>query len=566
MAPKVSIIKELEEQINKTDNIEQKAKFHFEIWELNKDLSHQSKALEFYSTLFKETKNPKFKNRMRKLENSSIDFAIFEFLIDIVDSNGNQEVVFKKFINFLVKRFDAGNCLIVKPKDLSVLAWFKEFDEDETKFSKQVIREALKQNEAIYYGNVIDTEKFEKTNSLLGKFFLSVIVVPIISKSETIAVLYLDRSDTSKKEFVEEDKERVTSFVKLLSPPILRYIEYFEYQSKETLKKFGFFIGNSKKMNEFYKTVQGLSRLDPNLIIEGETGTGKELAAKAIHKLSSRKSEVFRSVDCGTLTESILESELFGHVKNAFNGAQDKTGYFENTKGGTIFLDEIQSASISFQEKLRQVIETGNIQKVGDTQKVIKVDVRIIVASNKDLLEEIDKGNFLRDLYYRFPIKINLPPLRERIEDIPLLSEAFLQEFNSISQELDKHHPVLSFEDNVFSTLSSDYDWNGNVRELKNVINRAYVKCSTESENLITSKHIKDSLENPNSSYLRFTEIPFRGKVIELLKEFNFDLESTKMKIDKIAIEYALDVSENKTKAAEFLNLQRSKLLRLEEK
>ncbi len=228
-------------------------------------------------------------------------------------------------------------------------------------------------------------------------------------------------------------------------------------------------IGSSPAMLEVFRLTRRVAGRLTTVLLTGETGTGKELIAKAIHYLSPRSSGPFVRVNCGALSESLLESELFGHVKGAFTSAfENRTGRFEAAHGGTVFLDEIDSVSYTLQVKLLRVLQEQEFERVGDT-KTIRVDCRIVAATNRDLLEEIDEGRFREDLYYRLNvIEIILPPLRERPSDIPLLVEHFLGQFVGGETQL----PAVSSE--TFEVLAG-YGWPGNVRELENYVERALV-------------------------------------------------------------------------------------------
>src|SRR6266446_1696879 len=189
-------------------------------------------------------------------------------------------------------------------------------------------------------------------------------------------------------------------------------------------------IGSSPAMSDVYRITRQVARSNASVLLLGETGTGKELIAKAIHQLSARGTGPFVRVNCGALSESLLESELFGHVRGSFTGAiANRTGRFEAAHTGTIFLDEINSTTPKLQVKLLRVLQEREFERVGDTQTV-KVDTRIVAATNRDLLDEIDAGRFREDLYYRLNVvPIYLPPLRERREDIPALVEFFLKRY-----------------------------------------------------------------------------------------------------------------------------------------
>jgi transcriptional regulator with PAS, ATPase and Fis domain len=229
-------------------------------------------------------------------------------------------------------------------------------------------------------------------------------------------------------------------------------------------------IGSGAAMQQVYQLTRKVAQSNASILLLGETGTGKELIAKAIHQLSPRGSGPFIRVNCGALAENLLESELFGHVRGAFTGAIDnRTGRFEAAHTGTIFLDEINSTTAKLQVKLLRVLQEHEFERVGDTQ-TIRVNTRVISASNRDLLEEVDENRFREDLFYRLNvITIYLPPLRERREDIPELVGHFLRVYN---QQNNRHVPHV--ERRAMEALQN-YDWPGNVRELQNYIERAVV-------------------------------------------------------------------------------------------
>jgi DNA-binding NtrC family response regulator len=223
-------------------------------------------------------------------------------------------------------------------------------------------------------------------------------------------------------------------------------------------------------MTEVFRITHQVAPSRACVLIVGETGTGKELIARAIHDLSPRYSGPYIRVNCGALTESLLESELFGHVKGSFTGAVDnRTGRFEAAHTGSIFLDEVNSTSPKLQLKLLRVLQEGEFERVGDT-RTVKVDTRIIAATNRDLLDEIDAGRFREDLYYRLNVvPIYLPPLRERREDIPALVEFFLKRYAEQNRrEVRRIHPDAM-------RLLREHDWPGNVRELQNYVERAVI-------------------------------------------------------------------------------------------
>ncbi|MBX7165104.1 MAG: sigma-54 dependent transcriptional regulator [Pirellulales bacterium] len=229
-------------------------------------------------------------------------------------------------------------------------------------------------------------------------------------------------------------------------------------------------IGSGPAMREVYRLTRQVARSKASVLLLGETGTGKELIARAVHLLSPRSQGPFIRVNCGALSESLLESELFGHVRGSFTGAIDnRTGRFEAAHTGTVFLDEINSTTPKLQVKLLRVLQEKEFERVGDTT-TIRVDTRVIAASNRDLLAEVAAERFREDLYYRLNVvPIRLPPLRERREDIPELVSHFLNVYN---EENDRY--VVHIDRQALAALQ-DYRWPGNVRELQNYIERAVV-------------------------------------------------------------------------------------------
>ena len=238
-------------------------------------------------------------------------------------------------------------------------------------------------------------------------------------------------------------------------------------------------VGSGPAMQKVFETTKRVAVSNASVLLIGETGTGKELIATAIHRLSKRTSGPFVKVNCGALSESLLESELFGHVRGAFTGAvNNRTGRFEAAHTGSIFLDEINSTSLLLQVKLLRVLQEREFERVGDVQ-TITVDTRVIAASNRDLAKEVEEGRFREDLYWRLNVvPIEIPPLRRRREDIPDLVHFFLKLYcQSNEKTVSRVQPdaMLAFQ---------DYHWPGNVRELQNYVERAVVM--SESDELIT--------------------------------------------------------------------------------
>jgi transcriptional regulator with PAS, ATPase and Fis domain len=287
-------------------------------------------------------------------------------------------------------------------------------------------------------------------------------------------------------------------------------------------------VGRDHRMLKTFDMIDSIADTRATVLISGESGTGKSLIARAIHRRSSRRDKPFVEVACGALPETLLESELFGHVAGSFTGATgDKTGKFKQADGGTIFLDEISTASPSMQVKLLRVLQELEFEPVGGT-KTIHIDTRVILATNDDLARAVATGQFRQDLYYRVNvINIELPPLRSRLSDIPLLAEHFL---TRIREETGK--PVEGFSDEAMAALQA-YRWPGNVRELQNVVERAVLLGKTPEITLddlprdltigapslakpVAGRTLKEALEGPE-----------RQIILETLQEHNWNRNAT---------------------------------------
>ena len=234
----------------------------------------------------------------------------------------------------------------------------------------------------------------------------------------------------------------------------------------------GDMVSRSKAMKKIFNILPQVAESDSTVLIEGDTGTGKELMAKALHELSWRKNEPFVAINCGALPDTLLESELFGYKAGAFTNAdKDKPGLFQAAAKGTILLDEIGDTSGAFQVRLLRVLEEREFQPLGGIEK-IKTDIRILAATNRDLAAMVEKGEFRRDLFYRINvIRLHLPPLRQRMEDVPLLVERFIKKMNNLRGR------EVTRVDNEAMALLLEHDYPGNIRELENIIEHAFVLC-----------------------------------------------------------------------------------------
>ena len=296
-------------------------------------------------------------------------------------------------------------------------------------------------------------------------------------------------------------------------------------------------IGKSGKMTKIYEIIQNVAPTKASVLVLGENGVGKELVANMLFELSKRKDKPFVKVHCAALSESLLESELFGHEKGAFTGAiKNKKGRFELADGGTLFLDEIGEISPQIQVKLLRVLQERQFERVGG-EETINVDVRIISATNLDLKSEVEKGNFREDLYYRLNVvQINVPPLRERKEDIPLFVSKFLTVFSKENNKIIKDITTKA------TTCLYNYEWPGNVRELRNVIESAVVLCKS---NVIDIDDLHPHIRTDDNE----------GKSLKI------ELPCSMKEIEKKAIMSTLKMTNgNKSKAAEILELNRKTL------
>jgi len=310
--------------------------------------------------------------------------------------------------------------------------------------------------------------------------------------------------------------------------------------------RFEHIIGRSPRMIEIFDLIEKVADCDSTILINGETGTGKGLVARAIHQKSRRRNKPFISINCGAIPENLLESELFGHLKGAFTGAtSSKPGKFELADGGTVFLDEIGDMSPDLQVKVLKVLEEGEFEPVGGA-KSVKVDVRIVAATHRDLSEEVQKGNFREDLFYRlYVIPMTLPALRDRPEDIRHLVHFFLQQANSKNRR-----QVAGISEDALEALVT-HAWPGNVRELRNLVERLIVLKGT---GLIGRRDLPEELRGE----ARAVEC---SSMIEISEE-GICLNSAVTEFEKALILQSLEKTKwVKNKAAKLLHLNRTTLV-----
>ncbi len=330
-------------------------------------------------------------------------------------------------------------------------------------------------------------------------------------------------------------------------------IEFIAFDEKvqiepSTRQEFGPLIGRSRKMRQIFSILEKISPTNATVLVEGETGTGKDVVAQAIHQFSPRKAKPFVVFDCSSVAPNLIESELFGHVKGSFTGAvATRRGAFEEANGGTIFLDEIGEMTPELQPKLLRALEQRVVKKVGSND-TMPIDVRVICATNKNLKKEVSENRFRQDLYYRLSVvKINLPPLRERPDDIPFLIEKFLTsgKFNTTD---DGQIKVTRVEDDALKMLTR-YQWPGNIRELSNILERV---VPLVAKNAITGKdvsYIFEEMENEEEATERMSVdmgLPFKEAKQKIVESFEKDylaalLRRNNYNISKTAREAGID-------------------------
>ncbi len=393
----------------------------------------------------------------------------------------------------------------------------KENIADLSSFSSGILQQVISKKEACLYHDVQSDPNISQFESVQIHQIKSVIGVPIFYEDKIWGVILAD-SRQDRKEFTEENL-LFLQFLSNLVSLALDKILHFEHLQDENLilrnqlqavQPIPDMIGNSPAMGKLASLIHKVAQTNATVLILGESGTGKELAARAIHKLSPRNDKPYLAQFCGSIPDTLLESELFGYKKGAFTGAaNDKKGLFEVADKGVFFLDEIADISLSLQAKLLRVIQNQEIIRLGDT-KVKKIDVRLIAATNQDLKQLSKTGKFREDLFYRLNVfPITIPPLRRRKSDIALLAKHFLKKFSGRG---------MSINPAVLKKLES-YHWPGNVRQLENILQRALILCDSDKlapEHIILEEDEK-TLENFEGTLKEFE----RFLLLKRLENFN---------------------------------------------
>lgn len=451
--------------------------------------------------------------RISQILNSAVyESALIKDTLDLVIKVINAE-------RGLVVKYDEGNnkFSIIAARNIQ-----QETISDLSEFSSGVLQKVIEKKAPCFYHDVQNDPNVSQFESIQLHNIKSITGVPIKRNNSIWGVILAD-SKANRKEFSDENLVFLDFFSNIVSLALDRIIQLTELQDEnlilknqiESVKSIPELIGASSAMKNLTAMIQKVAKTDATILLLGESGTGKELVARAVHNLSSRNNNPYLAQFCGSIPDTLLESELFGYKRGAFTGANsDKKGLFEVANKGTFFLDEIADISLALQAKLLRVLQNKEIMRLGDTQ-VIKIDVRIIAATNKDLKQLSKEGIFREDLFYRlnvFPIK--LPPLKERRGDISLLTKHFINKFSA--KEIHIASQALK--------LLEDFHWPGNVRQLENVIQRALILCDS---NKLQPEHIV--LEEESE------EVKFSGTLKEFeklllkqrLKEFDSNRTTT---------------------------------------
>lgn len=351
---------------------------------------------------------------------------------------------------------------------------------EQVRVSRTIVQQVLREEAAILCKNVREHEDYKAVQSLQLGDVHTLLAVPLIAFGKLVGMIYLDSTDEGVQ-FDEHDLQLVVAVAGMSAVAVekVREIEWLRKENRRLDAEIQLehnMIGESAQIREVYKIISRVAPSDSTVLLRGESGTGKELAARAIHQNSFRATKPFLAINCASIPDDLLESELFGHERGAFTGAvSQKPGKFEVANGGTVFLDEAGELAPVLQAKLLRVLQEQEFERVGGL-RTIKVDVRIIAATNRNVEQAIKEGTFRQDLYYRLNvISITMPALRSRREDIPLLSRYFVTKYGKKCKR-----PVIGISAEARRHLMA-YDWPGNIRELENAIERAIVLGTTET-------------------------------------------------------------------------------------
>jgi Nif-specific regulatory protein len=464
-------------------------------------------------------------SEIREIRKEQFD-ALYQ-ISEILNSAVLKEELIEQSLDIMINSINAERGLFVKyeiPEDrFSIIAARnikQEKIEDLSSFSSGILQQVISKKEPCLYHDVRSDPNVSQFKSIQIQQIKSVIGMPIFYQEKIWGVILAD-SRINRKEFTEENLYFLQFFSNLVSLALNRIIQIENLSDEnkilrnqlQNVQMIPEMIGESPVMKKFAALVHRVAQTDATVLILGESGTGKDLAARAIHILSPRKNKPYLAQFCGSIPDSLLESELFGYKKGAFTGANtDKKGLFEVADQGTFFLDEIADISFALQGKLLRIVQNQEIIRLGDT-KIMKVNVRLIAATNKDLKKLASEDKFREDLFYRLNVfPITIPPLRERISDIGLLADHFIRKFSNRS---------IKIESKALRKLEK-YPWPGNVRQLENIIQRALILC--DSNKLSEDHIILEEIKNEQDIFAEGELKDFEKLILQKrLEHFNYN-------------------------------------------
>ena len=449
----------------------------------------------------------------------------------------------------------------------------EELDESNPSVSRTVVSQVLSTSRPVFLKDAAGDVQFASSRSIVDQQMKSIICVPLVLGDIPYGAIYVENRSLSSC-FMEKDLELMQDLAELSSTNIKNALNFLDLRRGhteigETLRQdydFSMIVGKSRKMIEVMELAARVAPTNATVLITGDSGTGKELIARAIYLNSLRKEAPFLTINCGALPSGLLESELFGHVKGSFTGAvANKIGRFEAADSGTIFLDEVGEMPPELQVKILRVLQFGEFEKVGSYQ-LQKVDVRIIAATNKNLRKMVEEGTFREDLYYRIKIiQIHFPPLRERIDDIRLLINHFIEIH---SARLGR--PISSVDPQFIRNLER-YPFPGNIRELEGIIQRAIILAREDRLTVaelppeVLSNETINAPESRESAYRHTVPLAKDNEELKNARE-----EATQRAVSEVEIVFLENALEqaggNISKAAENTGMNRSLFQRLVKK
>jgi Nif-specific regulatory protein len=500
---------------------------------IKKDSKNCIKNIKNYDILILKVQN---KESAMKLECSTClsqqELSVLYEIANLISgSRGDIVSALEKSLIALKKALSLENCVIYKLEEDEMLRIYSCINLTKHqkiaalyKLGEGATGLAAQSKEPVVIENIHNDILFLNKSGNKNNETISYIAVPMVAEDEIVGVLAVNLMKNTKIDF--DETVRILSIISTLFAQAMHshsiiesekerlseLKQYYKMEWDSKVHNFGDIVGESPKMKMVYNVIERIASSDVTILVRGETGTGKELVAAAIHKRSKRKDGAFIKLNCAAITDTLLESELFGHEKGAFTDAKEtRKGRFELADGGTLFLDEIGDISASAQVKLLRVLQEREFERVGGS-KTIKVNVRLVAATNRDLEGMVKEGKFREDLYYRLNvIPIDLPPLRQRGDDIKLLVNFFLE------KSMKNHKKRVKILDEAMAKLMS-YPWPGNVRELENTIERIVLMGSEEGISASDMALMLPALDNEKLSQ-EYQEISLKNKSLEELEK-----------------------------------------------